>query len=156
MTATMKTLYFDIDGTIILREGKGPKRCLADGKLEAAIRNAQFRRLVCVGNFAKIAGLLKGGGIEYDELAALLSICCGTFTDERWFRSVTTLVAEPEHRTQHINYSDDWWYVDDLAAEYLRAANQEDVLKLHQGSRICIPDPMGNGQDVIDWLKQAV
>jgi hypothetical protein len=72
------------------------------------------------------------------------------------FRSVASLVANPEHRTRDIDVSGDWWYVDDLAAEYLRAANQEDQLKTHDGTRIFIPNPTGTGQDVIDWLEKAV
>jgi hypothetical protein len=152
----MKTLYFDIDGTILLSDQHDAKPCLANGRLEAAIRKAGFRKLVCVGNFSRIAEMLRGSGVEYDELAALLSICRGAFSDEPWFRAVTRLIANPEHRTGQIDFSSDWWYVDDLAAEYLRAANQEDVLRAHLGTRIFIPSRMGNGQDVIDWLDKTV
>ncbi len=150
----MKTLYFDIDGTILTPDQHDVKPCLAAGRLEAAIRKAKFQKLVCVGNFARIASTLRESGVAYDELAALFSLCRGAFCDEIWFRSVTSLVANPEHRTREINFSGDWWYVDDLAAAYLRAAKQEDLLTKHQGTRILIPNPTGNGHDVIDWLDE--
>ncbi len=150
----MKTLYFDIDGTILTSDQHDVKPCLANGRLEAAIREAGFQRLVCVGNFSRIAGLLRESGVAYDELAALFSLCRGAFGDETWFRSVTSLVANPEHRTREINFSGDWWYVDDLAAEYLRAANQGDLLTQHQGTRIFMPSPTGNGDDLMKWIGE--
>jgi hypothetical protein len=151
----MKTLYFDIDGTILSSDQHDVKSCLANGRLEAAIRKAGFRKLVCVGNFCQIAGMLRESGVEYDELAALFSICRGAFCDQIWLRSVASLVTNPEHRTRDIDVSGDWWYVDDFAAECLRAANQEDLLKTNDGTRIFIPNPTGNGQDVVDWLHKV-
>ena len=86
----MKTLYFDIDGTILLLDQHVPKPGLANGRFEAAIRKVGFQN------------------------------------------------------------------VDDLAAEYLRAANQEEVLNAHHGRRVFIPSPTGNGDDVMNWLDGVV
>lgn len=41
----MKTLYFDIDGTILPLDAPGPKPALADGALERVVREAGFERL---------------------------------------------------------------------------------------------------------------
>ena len=65
---------------------------------------------------------------------------------------MTTLVPEPQHRARHIDFSGDWWYLDDLAADYLRAANYEDILTANLGARVFIPNPTGDGQDIVDWL----
>jgi len=63
----MKTLYFDIDGTSYV--GSARREALSrKWRLEAEIRKAGFRKLVCVGNFSRIAGMLRESGVEYDEL----------------------------------------------------------------------------------------
>jgi hypothetical protein len=46
----MKTLYFDIDGTVLNIGFGQPKSTLANGQLEAAVREAGFQRIICVGN----------------------------------------------------------------------------------------------------------
>src|SRR5437762_3051365 len=95
----MKTLYFDVDGTVLVLDRHEPKSCLIGGRLEAAIRQAGFGALICVGNFSRIARLIKEVRPEYDDLGVLLSMCGDAFSDERWFRSVTSLTLDPERRT---------------------------------------------------------
>ena|SRR5438093_9232373 len=148
----MKTLYFDVDGTLLVLDRQKPKPCLVHGQLEAAIRHAGFEKLICVGNFSRIARLIKELRPEYDDLGVLLGMCGDAFSDERWFRSVTSLTLDPERRTDCIDLSGDWWYVDDQAARYFRASNRDDVFAVHQGGRVFVPDPTGDGQDVLDWL----
>ena len=149
----MKILYFDIDGTVLLTDTNKAKPCLANGRFEAGIRRAGFSNLVCVGNFARIAHAVKGMGLEYDELGVLFGICGGAFSDEKWFRSVTTLVSDPEQRTTLIDFSGNWWYMDDLANEYFHAGGQVEILSAHLGNRVLIPNPTGDGQDVLEWLN---
>jgi len=151
----VKTLYFDIDGTVLPGDRHEAKSRLANGALEAAIRRAGFTHLVCVGNFARIAHLVMAMDIDYDPMHVLFELCCGAFADEEWFRSVTTLVRDPELRTTQIDYSGDWWYVDDLAKDYFRGAGQGDILAAHEGTRVHIPDPRGDGGDILDWLEMA-
>jgi len=152
----VKTLYFDIDGTVLPVDRHEAKSRLANGALEAAIREAGFTHLVCVGNFARIAHLVMSMDVDYDPMHVLFELCCGAFADEEWFRSVTTLIRDPERRTTQIDYSGDWWYVDDLAEEYFRDAGQEAILAAHQGSRVHIPDPRSPGQDILEWLESTV
>ena len=152
----MKTLYFDIDGTVLLEEEWEVKSALARGAFEAAVRRASFERLVCVGNAVRIAHTVKGMGIPYDALGVLLDICRGAFADEAWFRSATTLVDEPENRVASIDLTSDWWYVDDLASHYFRVAGLEEILETHRGGRVFAPDPMGDGEDVLQWLGTTV
>jgi len=150
----MKTLYFDIDGTVLLLHEDEVKECLAEGRLEDAIRRTRFEKLVCVGNFAAIAHAVKGVDPTYDGLSILFDLCQGAFADLAWFRSVTTLVKDPERRAEHIDFGADWWYVDDLASKYLLAADKEAVMA-QEPRRICTPQPNGDGQDIIDWLLAA-
>jgi hypothetical protein len=103
-----------------------------------------------------IIRLAKDLGIEVDEIEAVMSFCRGTFVDAAWFRSITCMVPSSDLRTVHIDFKDDWYYVDDLAAEYFREAGQEDVLALHLGGRVLIPSPTGSGQDILDWLGATV
>ncbi|HEX6790906.1 MAG TPA: hypothetical protein VF247_06325 [Candidatus Krumholzibacteria bacterium] len=152
----MKTLYFDIDGTILLWERYAPKPLLADGQFEAHVRKSGFDRLVCVGNLTGILRMVRETGVEVDELEAIMSFCHGTFVDVEWFRAVTSLVPDSGQRTKHIDFNQDWWYVDDLAEEYFTAAGQRDVLESHRGGRVLITPPNSDGQDIIDWLARSV
>jgi hypothetical protein len=149
----MKTLYFDVDGTVVLNEEHSVKPALAAGRFESAIRNADFARLVCVGNFGAIAHAVKSIDAEYDELAILFRLCLGAFQDEAWFLSHASLITDPANRADHIDFEGEWWYVDDLAEFYLQRANKHAIFKKHIGSRICMPDPNGAGQDVLNWLR---
>jgi hypothetical protein len=149
----MKTLYFDIDGTVLLLDTDRAKLALGGGMLEAAVRRAGFEKLVCVGNFAHAARLLKAMDSNYDEIDVLFRLCDGTFTDEDWFRSVTAMVSDPDNRGRHIDLTDDWWYVDDLAAQFLVQAGRQDVLQAQRGRRAFVPDAYGHGQDILQWLK---
>lgn len=151
----MKTLYFDIDGTILLGDHYAPKPLLAGGQFEAHVRKAGFDRLVCVGNLSGILRMVRDMGIEVDELDSIMRFCCGAFADASWFRSVTTLVADSGSRTKHIDYSGDWWYVDDLAEQYFTEAGQRDILDAHRGGRVLITPPGSDGQDIVDWLRMS-
>ena len=151
-----KTLYFDIDGTLLLVDQDKVKPLLARGRFERSVRNAGFTRLVCVGNFCSMLAVVKElGVVDFDNLGALAQICGGAFDDGPWFRSVTKLVATPERRAKHIEYSGDWWYVDDLADEYMADAGMDDILAQHRGNRVFIPEPNGDGEDILDWLRNV-
>lgn len=148
----MRTLYFDIDGTVLLGDGEAVKSELGAGRFEEAVRSAGFSRLVCVGYFAAIAHAVSGLGADYDALGVLFQLCRGAFQDEAWLRSRTVLVADPENRVDHIDFRGDWWYVDDLAERYMHLAGRDDTFRANLGGRVCVPDPLGNGHDVLEWL----
>jgi hypothetical protein len=151
----MKTLYFDIDGTILNGGSHLVKPRLGGGALERAVKAAGFTHLVCVGNFGLVASAMEFLKIEYDALGTLFKLCDGAFQDEAWFRSAVTLVSEPDKRGVLIDTSGDWWYVDDLGDEYLAAAGRDNLLTVENGKRILIPDPTGNGADMLGWLKRG-
>jgi hypothetical protein len=44
------------------------------------------------------------------------------------------LVQDPKHRAQYINFTEDWWYVDDLAEEYFKVEKMEEVFVVHKKS----------------------
>ena len=149
-----KTIYFDIDGTVLLDEHQKVKSALGQGCFERAVREAGFTDLVCVGNFAGIAHTLKSIQIDYDGLGMIFQLCAGAFEDEKWFRARTALLEDPADRAKYIDLNGDWWYVDDLAEYYMERAGLEGVFTSQLGSRICMPDPDGDGQDVLEWLSK--
>ncbi len=124
----MRTLYFDIGGTVLCLETDRVKQALAGGMFEVAIRQTSFEGLVCVSNFARVAHFYMSMGVPYDALGILFRLCKGAFADEHWLRSVTLMVSDPEDRGCHIDLAEDWWYVDDLADHFLVQAGLQDVL----------------------------
>ncbi|HEX9154866.1 MAG TPA: hypothetical protein VF819_04835 [Nitrospira sp.] len=151
----MKILYFDLDGTVVVGDEYRAKPSLAGGQLEGAVRRAGFQRLVCVGNLSRVAHLMKEIRCDYDELGMLFGICRGVFADEAWFRSVASFIPDPEHRFRHVDLATDWWYVDDLAPMYISQEGREDLLMLEEGRRILIPNPTGDGHDIMEWLNKT-
>jgi hypothetical protein len=71
----VKTLYFDIDGTLLLGDGAAVKSELRAGDFEEAVRSAGFSRLICVGNFAGVARAVRAPVSEYDALGVLFELC---------------------------------------------------------------------------------
>ena len=117
------------------------------------MREAGFDRLVCVSNILNIIRFLNEMGKETDGLGMVFEMCRGAFSDIAWFRQVTTLVSDPEHRARFIDVSANWWYLDDLAAEYLAREGRTGLLKVDEGRRILAPNPEGDGKDILDWLR---
>jgi hypothetical protein len=148
----MRTLYFDIDGTVLILDSGVVKPALACGGLERAIRSADIKQLVCVGNFAGIIRVVWTGNPGFDGLGALLGLCRGAFLDEVWFRGATQLVVDSQLRAAEVDLSGDWWYMDDDAARYFELAGRSDVFERERGKRILQPMPTGDGADVLEWI----
>ncbi len=148
----MRVLYFDLDGTVLVRDTSEPKAALANGRLEDAIRQAGFDRLVCVGNFVEVIHVVREARPDFDGLGAIFGICHGTLRDEKWFRGMTVLAVDPKNRGVEIDLDEDWWYVDDLAWEYLLLARRQSLLGGATAERILKARPMADGSDVIAWL----
>jgi hypothetical protein len=151
----MRTLYFDIDGTLLRGTCGQPKPALAGGALERALRAAGFERLVCVGNVVHIVRALERASRAVDGLGQVFKVCQGTFEDERWFRAVTTLVDDPEARARAIDTTLDWYWADDLAAQYCALVARDAFFDEHRGGRILAPKPDSDGRELLDWLARA-
>ena len=156
VTALMRTLYFDINGTILGGDKAAVKRQLGDGQFEDAVRRAGFTRLVCVGNFGAIVHEIKELAPDYDEMGVLFRLCRGAFRDEAWLRATTVFAVDPSHRAAHIDFSGDWWYVDNLAQHYMQIAGKDEAFHTNLGHRICMPTPDGDGCDILQWLDTVV
>ena len=150
----MRKLYFDIDGTLLLDEVGILKPALTEGAFQAAVIQAGFEELVCVGAFVTALHVMREVEPDHDGVGAIFSLCGGAFTNEDWFRSVTTLVDDPMERGKAIDLDSNWWYVDDMAEYYLWKAGRESVFKEHVGERIWMPDPKGDGYDILAWLER--
>lgn len=149
----MRTLYFDIDGTLLLGSFGAPKPALAGGAFERLVRGAGFERLVCVGNVVQLVRTLERSQ-PVDGLGMVLRVCQGVFEDEAWFRSVTTLIDDPAARARTVlaDGGADWRWIDDLAAHYCKEAGLAHAYREHAGARIFVPTSDGDGQDVAGWL----
>ena len=152
----MRRLYFDIDGTVLTLDTGEPKPALAAGCLEAAIRIADFDEIVCVGNFVDVAHAVKAVHPAYDSLGVIFALCGGVFQDEGWFRQTARLARDPKNRALEIELASDWWYVDDLAREYMMRAGLHTVFENEEGRRILVPGGEGDGSDVLEWLRTKV
>jgi hypothetical protein len=148
----MKTLYFDLSGCVLVKGYKNVKPCLANGALEKTIRDVGFEKLICNGRFAEMAHMVSEISDGYDPLGMLYRMCQGAFKDEPWFRAVTTVIADSKNRATTIDLAGDWWVLDSLVDEFFLGPDQEALLETHRGGRIFIPDPFGDGRDVIEWL----
>ena len=149
-----RTLYFDLDGTIIHGSTGRAKPGLADGRVEAAIRAAGFDRLVCVANFCTILSTLIEEGLEVDGHDMVFRLSQGAFRDLDWFRSLTTFIPDGSHRARYIDFNGDWWWVDDRARFFL----EREGLSKHadqEGRRLMIPEADGSGDDVVAWLGRS-
>ena len=147
----MRVLYFDIDGTIL--RDSSPKPALADGAFERAVREAGFQQLVCVSNVITIIQFRKKLGHKLDGLKIVFETCRGTIQDETWFRDVTTLASEPEQRARCVDFSTDWWYIDDMARWYLEQEDMANVYESHLGRRVFEPNEAGDGHNVLNWFS---
>jgi hypothetical protein len=148
----VRTLHFDIDGTVLVLNTGRAKSALAQGALERAVRAARFDQLACVGNFAGVVRAMAGVRPDYDGLGVLFALCADCFHDEAWFRATTRFVADPRLRAAEVDLAEDWRYVDDQAARYFEQAGRAEVFRTHVGDRIFVPDPLGDGTDILAWL----
>jgi hypothetical protein len=148
----MRQLFFDIDGSLLRLVTGEPKPALANGRFEDAIRRVHVRRLVCVGNFCHVVRLTTQLDPGYDGLGMVFKLCQGVFKDEEWFRSVTTLIDDPEHRAAAVDLASDWWYLDDLAEHFFAQDGCQDTFRNELSRRICVPEQDGTGDDVLRWV----
>ena len=151
----MRTLYFDLDGTLIGQRTGRSKSALVGGHFEDAVRAAGFEQIVCMGSFVGVIHELASVRPDYDGPGAILDLCAGTFRDQTWFRRMLRLVGDPWNRAAEIPLEQDWWYVDDLAQAFLSRAGRDDVFRAELGRRICVPQPDGDGSDILTWLSRS-
>lgn len=149
-----RTLYFDIDGTVLRMYTPRAKPALANGVLGRAIRDARFEKLVCIGNYCEIAHMMQPLVPNFDPLGSVLEVCSGVFDDDDWFRACTRLITRPDLRAAEVDLTEDWWYMDDLAEKYFSDAGRAEVYREHRGGRIFVPTAEGDGEDVLAWIQK--
>ncbi|HEV8480755.1 MAG TPA: hypothetical protein VGR66_08160 [Candidatus Eisenbacteria bacterium] len=150
----MRTLYFDIDGTVLRMYTPHAKPALAKGALGRAVREAGIEKLVCIGNYCEVAYMMQPLVENFDPLGSVLEVCSGVFDDDDWFRTRTRLIRKPDLRAAEVDLTDDWWYMDDLAEKYFADAGRAEVYRTHAGSRILVPSAEGDGEDVLAWIRK--
>lgn len=151
----MKVLYFDIDGTVV-REGTSEvKPWLGGGGLERGIRDAGFERLVCVGNMVGMLRRVHGARVDVEGPDRIYDYLDGAFEDRDWFRRHLDLVPDPDRRVAAIDIAADWWYADDRAELYYEREGSRRLFRRHLGGRILVPEPEGDGADVMAWILDS-
>jgi hypothetical protein len=150
----MRSLYFDIDGTLLdINSGK-PKTALANGAFEKLVRRSGLDRLVCTGQFIDVIRDAAEFGGSYDGMGALFRVCRGVFLDETWFRDNVLLVQDPTNRAGEVDFTEDWWYVDDMAEYYFGLVRLNSTFAKHVGRRILVPSSDGDGEDITNWFEE--
>ena len=109
--------------------------------------------MVCVSNVQNLIQLAEDLGQVTDRVGMVFDLCWGAVRDKPWFRQVTTLVPDPDHRGRFIDFAGDWWYVDDLAKEYLERENSGNLFVEHCGKRILVPEVRSGGTEILRWLR---
>ena len=154
--ATLRHLYFDIDGTVLREDRRQVKPALENGRFQQLVERGGFDRVLCVSNMIQTIDLARAAGATVDGLEIVYRYCDGAFSDETWVRERVRLIADPENRVEAVDFASDWWYVDDLAAYYFRQAGRSSVYREQLGRRVCEPSNCGDGQDVAAWLESVV
>jgi len=108
-----------------------------------------------VSNIQNTVSYLANMGQTTDTLGIIFDLCWGAFCDRMWFLQVTALVPDPEHRVRSIDFAGDWWYLDDLAEEYLAREGMSKLFRQCQRRRVLAPDPTSDGNEILDWLQSS-
>ena len=150
-----RVFYFDIDGVLLNLNGEVKLR-LADGVLERELKRLRFSSLVCVSDWAE-ASREKLPGAAVEPRGIWIRNTCklqSVFPDEGWFIGQLHLAGDTNRRCQTIDMAQDWYYADDWAREFLGKEFGDDLYQEESGKRVLMPDPSGDGSDILDWLMQ--
>lgn len=134
-----------------------PKAALLEGKLELILKKAKFDFIACVSGWVDIfAAEVMGLDSLEKRKEAMYRKLEPLFPDKKWFMEKIILVADTDHRCKYIDLKTDWYYVDDWADKFFTEAHDEDFFLKEKGNRILLCDHQGNGEDVLNWLKNKV
>ena len=148
-----KTLYFDIDGTILDASTKAVKKNLQNGQLELKIKERNFDDIFCLGNVNEIFKGLDDMGQHVESVEILYTLCFDAFTDFDWFTKSINCLKTPGKQFRQIEFIGNWWYMDDQAVNFLRKCGKSEILKQESAKRILIPNPDSDGNEIISWLE---
>lgn len=156
LSPSNRVLYFDIDG-VLLTLGEEVKSSLADGALERELKRLRFSSLVCVSDWVE-ASREKMPGASVRQRGSWIRSTCklqAVFPDEDWFLEHLHLAEDTANRGQSIDMTRDWYYLDDWAREFLGREFGDDLYRREAGRRILMPDPGGDGRDILEWLLKV-
>ena len=151
----MRTLYFDIDGVLLSYEDV-QRPLLSAGALEKRLKTLGFGRLVCVSGWSDIVNADVLGNSRRSQELAIHRMLESIFPDQTWFLSRLTLAHDTDHRCQHIDLTDDWFYMDDWADKFFPAQFGAASYRHHLGRRILLVNPHSDGGDILQWLDTPV
>jgi len=155
--AAMKTLYFDIDGTINDYHDV-TKRRLSDGTLQKLLIRKGFERLVCVSGWTTM--IRDASRNPYlrptmeQQVETLRQVIVEAFPDKEDFHARCKLEFENDQRGRHINLAEDFYYLDDWAKEFFEKHHGPGSYAAYESTRILMCDPYSDGEDIIEFLER--
>ena len=135
----MKTLYFDIDGTINDYHDV-TKRRLSDGTLQKLLIRKGFERLVCVSGWTTM--IRDASRNPYfrptmeQQIETLRQVIVEAFPDKEDFHARCKLEFENDQRGRHINLAEDFYYLDDWAKEFFEKHHGPGSYAAYESTRI--------------------
>lgn len=116
-----RTLYFDIE--VLLDYNEQPKTALDGGVLESELKRGCFEQLVCVSGWSDMAHADPLHIAEPERRAWIHRMLAPLFPDVPWFlgRALPTARHRPLGLPHQLE--SDWYYVDDWADQFFRAAH---------------------------------
>lgn len=147
-----RLLYFDIDGVLFDYHDK-PKPALVDGRFRRVVADLGFDRLVCVSGWSDMVHAPVLRIPESARARAIAEQVATVFDDSVWLIERLELTTDTDHRCRHIDLGADWFYIDDWADHFFGRQFGMALFREHLGRRICMPDPRGRGDDIMQWLS---
>ena|SRR5215510_899159 len=146
-----RVLYFDIDG-VFLDYDDQPKTALVDGRLQQAIEQAGFTKIVCVSGWADLfaSPVLR---LSDSERKAAICKLLSKLLDADFLNERLELAQDTDNRCRSIDITQDFYYADDWADEYASKEWGREFYETHRGGRILQVDPCGDGSDIMKWLE---
>ncbi len=149
-----RVLYFDIDGVFLDYEDQ-PKPALVGGRLQQAVEQAGFTKLVCVSGWADLfaSPALR---LSVSERKAAICKLLSKLLDPHFLNERLELAQDTDNRCHSIDITEDFYYADDWADEYASKEWGREFYEKHRGGRILQVDPYGDGSDILQWLGALV
>ena len=147
-----RVLYFDIDGTLLDYEDR-PKTALLGGRLQRALIQAGFTKLVCVSGWSDLfaSAVLK---LSPEQTRQAVCKLLSDLLDPDFLKDRLGLIQDTDNRCRAIDVNSDFYYIDDCADEYITKEFGAEYYKAHCPQRILQVDPYADGSDILEWLQR--
>lgn len=149
-----KILYFDIDG-VFIDDDLEPKTALLNTKLEELLKNKNFNSFVCLSTWSTHVKHQYFPLTENEQKEKIYKMIEASINDKIWFFPKLILKDDTEHnRCKHIDFKQDWYYMDDQAERYFTKIYGRELYNKYLNNRIINVKTKANGSDILEWLDK--